>query len=253
MYFLPNIVYSYRGLVMLNIIICEDENITRRRIEASLKEISIKHDLDIEISLSTDNPFDVYDYASKNKCDILLLDIDLKNDSMDGLELGNKLRTLDKNIIIVFISSRLEKIFACFTCNPFDFIPKPSINPHLEETILRIVENKLYTPHGHFVKIKNTVLNLDEIIYIEKQISKAIFYSQSTQTEIYISFIQLLDCLSDNFIQISKSFIINTDYIVDINISNKEITLNNGEVLKYSRKYANDMEEILNGKYINKY
>ena len=60
-----------------------------------------------------------------------------------------------------------------------------------------------------------------------------------------------MDCLSDNFIQIGKSFIINTDCIVDINISNKEITLNNGEVLKYSRKYANDMEEILNGKYIN--
>ena len=232
---------------MLNIIICEDEDITRRRIESSLHQISIKHDLDIEVNLSTKNPNDVYAYVEKNKCDILLLDIDLKSNSMNGIELGNKLRTLDKNIIIVFISSRLEKIFECFSCNPFDFIPKPSITPHLEETILRIIENKLYAPHGNFIKIKNIIINLDNLIYIEKQLSKSIFYFQHDTIEIYISFIELLYCLPDNFLQISKSFIINTNYITDININNKVINLNNGQSYKYSKKYINDIGGFLNG------
>lgn len=233
---------------MFNIIICEDENIIRRRIEASLKEISIKHDIDIEVSLSTNDPFETYNYVVNNKPDILLLDIDLKNDTMDGIKLGNDLRTIDKNIIIVFISSRLEKIFECFTCNPFDFIPKPSINPHLEETMLRIIENKLYAPHGNFVKIKNTIINLDEIICIEKQLAKSIFYSVSSYTEIYVSFVQLASCLSDNFFQINKSYIINKSFIVDINTVHKDIRLKNGQVLKYSTKYIKDIGGIFNGR-----
>lgn len=232
---------------MFNIIICEDENIIRRRIEVSLKEISIKHDIDIEISLSTGDPIETYNYAVNNNVDILLLDIDLKDSTMDGIQLGNKLRAIDKNIVIVFVSSRLEKIFECFSCNPFDFIPKPSINPHLEETILRIIENKLYIPHGNFVKIKKNIVNLDEIIYIEKQASKSIFYSASGYTEIYISFVDLLDCLSDNFIQINKSYIVNKNFIVDINTLHKDIRLNNGQVFKYSTKFIKDIGGILNG------
>lgn len=233
---------------MLNIMICEDENIIRRRIEASLNEISIKNDIDIEVCLSTGDPFDIYNYATNHNCDVLLLDIDLKNDTMDGIKLGTELRKLDKNIIIVFISSRLEKIFECFTCNPFDFIPKPSINPHLEETILRIVENKLYAPHGNFVKIKNRIINLDEIIYIEKQLTKSVFYLTSNTTEIYVSFLQLADCLADNFLQINKSYIINTNYITDINTVKKEIRLKNSNVLNYSKKYILDIGRILNGR-----
>lgn len=233
---------------MFNIIICEDENIIRRRIEASLREISLKHDIDIEVSLSTGDPFATYNYAKNNKTDLLLLDIDLKNDEINGIELGNKIREINKNVVIVFISSRLEKIFECFTCTPFDFIPKPSINPHLEETILRIIENRAHIPHGNFIKIKNTVVNLDEIIYIEKQLSKSVFYSKSDYTEIYVSFIQLLDCLPENFVQINKSFIVNIHFILDINITHKEIKLQNGQLLKYSSKFVDNIGGILNGR-----
>lgn len=229
---------------MLRVIICEDEEITRRRIQMSLENISIKHDIDIEVCLSTGNPFEVYDYASHNKTDILLLDIDLKNEKMDGLDLGNKLRTIEKNIIIVFISSRMEKILQVFSCNPFDFIPKPSINPHLEEVILRIMENKLYIPHGNFVKIKNVVVNLDEIVYIEKQLTKSIFHTTAKDIEIYVSFLQLLDCLTENFIQISKSFIVNKEYIVNVYERNKTVILKNNEELIYSRKYIDNIEKI---------
>lgn len=233
---------------MFNIIICEDENVIRRKIEAALNEISIKHDIDIEVSLSTADPLEAYNYVVNKKTDILLLDIDLKDNTMDGIKLGNELRKIDKNIIIVFISSRLEKIFECFTCNPFDFIPKPSINPHLEETILRIMTNKLYVPHGNFIKIKNNVINTDEIIYIEKQLAKALFYSYSSCTEIYISFLQLLSCLPDNFIQINKSYIVNKLFIIDINTIEKNIYLKNGQVLKYSTKFIKDIGGILNAK-----
>lgn len=228
---------------MLRIVICEDEEITRRRIQSMLGKISIKYDIDIEVCLSTADPVEVYNYTKENNIDILLLDIDLKNTNMDGLDLGNKLRQFDKNIIIVFISSRMERVLQVFSCNPFDFIPKPSIYPQLEEVILRIMKNKLYIPHGHFVKIKNEVINLDEIIYIEKQLTKAMFYTTGGQIQIYVSFVELLDLLTENFIQISKSFIVNKVYIVDINSKTRQIILNNKQELFFSKKYITDIEK----------
>ena len=210
-----------------------------------LGNISVKYDIDIEVNLSTENPVEVYNYACNNNVDVLLLDIDLKNDDMDGLQLGNKLRQIDKNVIIVFISSRMERILQVFSCNPFDFIPKPSIYPQLEEVILRIMKNKLYIPHGHFVKIKNEIVNLDEVIYIEKQLTKAVFYTTGGEIEIYVSFVQLLDCLTENFIQISKSFIVNKAYIVDVNVRSKQVILKNKKELVFSKKYIHDIDKVL--------
>ena len=100
---------------MIRVIICEDEEITRKRIALILDQISIKYDFDIDVCLSSGDPFEVYDYASENKVDILLLDIDLKNEKMDGLDLGNKLRQVDSNVIIVFISSRMERLLQVFS------------------------------------------------------------------------------------------------------------------------------------------
>ncbi len=229
---------------MLNIIICDDEEIIRKDVELSLKKISIKHDLDLKCVLSTGDPDKVYNYASENKTDILLLDIDLKTNHMDGIDLGNKLRKIDKNIIIVFLSSRMDKMPLSFTCNPFDFIPKPSINPHLEETLVRIHENKLHTPHGHFTKIKNAIINLDELIYVEKQVTKSIFYTTINTIELYISFLELLSCLTDNFIQISKSYIVNRNHIVCVHEKTKTIILKNKQELKYSTKFLPDLGGI---------
>ncbi len=231
----------------MNIVVCEDEKAIRDKINLHIQKLSIKEDIKFNIVLSTGNPDEVFDYINNNPVDTLILDIDLKREDTDGIKLGNKLRKLDKNIIIIFLTSRLERIFESFSCIPFDFIAKPAISPRLEESLMNILEHKQHAPHGNFVKIKNNVLNLDQIIYIEKQLSKSLFYSNVDTVEIYISFVDLLNCLSDNFIQINKSFIINKNFIISVNESTKTITLTNGEKLKYSTKYIEDLGGTLYG------
>ena len=226
---------------MLNIIICDDEDIIRKRIASQLNTISNKHDLDINIPLSTGCPDDVLSFIKNNKADIILLDIDLKLDSTDGIKLSNDIRKFDNNIIIIFLSARMDRILNIFNCTPFDFIPKPSFYPQIEESILRAVNCKSNIPHGNFIKIKNQVINTNEIIYIEKQLTKSLFFTSNNIIEISISFIDLVSCLPDNFIQIAKSYIINKDFILSINESNKIITLNNNSCFKYSNKFINNL------------
>lgn len=231
----------------MNIVVCEDEEVIRKKVQLHINKLSLKSDTRFNIVLSSGNPDEVFEYISNNPVDTLILDIDLKRPDTDGIKLGNKLRELDKNVIIIFLSSRLERIFESFSCIPFDFVAKPSISPRLEEALEKIAHHKQHAPHGNFVKIKNNILNLDQVIYIEKQLSKSIFYTTGELVEIYITFIDLINCLTENFIQISKSFIINKDYITSVNESTKTISLRNGEKLKYSAKYIKDLGGILNG------
>lgn len=231
----------------MNIVVCEDEEVIRKKIQLHVNKLSLRSETSFNIVLSTGNPYEVFEYINNNPVDTLILDIDLKRPDMDGIKLGNKLRELDKNIIIIFLSSRLERIFESFSCIPFDFVAKPAISPRLEEALEKVAQHKQHAPHGNFVRIKNTILNLDQVIYIEKQLSKSIFYTTRDNVEIYITFIDLTNCLTENFLQISKSFIINLDYITSINESTKVISLRNGENLKYSAKYVKDIGGILNG------
>lgn len=226
---------------MLNIIICDDEDIVRKNISSHLTKISNKHDLSINIPLSTSSPNEVLSFIKNNSADIILLDIDLKLDNFDGINLSNEIRKYDSNIIIIFLSARMDRILNIFTCTPFDFIPKPSFYPQIEESILRAVNCKNNIPHGNFIKIKNTIVNTNEVIYIEKQLTKSIFFTTNNTIEISISFIDLLNCLPDNFIQIAKSYIINKNFIQFINNTNKQIILNNNVSLKYSNKFFNNI------------
>lgn len=226
---------------MLNVIICDDEEITRKNIALHLSNISTKHDLQINVSLSTGNPDLVLSFIKHNKADIIFLDIDLKLENTDGIKLSNQIRDFDSNIIIIFLSARMDRILNIFSCTPFDFIPKPSFYPQIEESVLRVINCKANIPHGNFINIKNEVINTDEILFIEKQLTKAIFHTTVNNIEINISFIELLGCLPDNFVQIAKSFIINKNFIFAINHSNKQITLSNNSVLKYSNKFINNL------------
>lgn len=225
---------------MLNIIICDDEEITRRKIAFQLKKISDKHDLFINVPLSTGNPDSVLHFIKNNNADIILLDIDLKLDNTDGIKLSNDIRSIDNNIIIIFLSARMDKILNIFTCTPFDFIPKPSFYPQIEESILRAVHCKSNIPHGNFIKIKNQVINTNEVVFIEKQLTKSVFVTNSSNIEISISFVDLLNCLPDNFIQVAKSYIVNKDYISSVNVAKKLIISKNNNILKYSNKFINN-------------
>ena len=71
--------------------------------------------------------------------------------------------------------------------------------------------------------------------------TKSIFVTSNNLIEISISFIDLLNCLPDNFVQIAKSYIINKDFIISINDSKKTILFQNNSLLKYSNKFINNL------------
>ena len=74
---------------------------------------------------------------------------------------------------------------------------------------------------------------------------KTVFCTNSQDYETYNSFNKLQTILPDNFIRCHKSYIVNTDNIVNINTNKNEIILHNQCTCGIGPKYKNNLMEVL--------
>lgn len=88
---------------MLNFVLCDDNFSAINKLSKMLESIIISHNLKGQITFTTNDPHKLLDYAKNNPIHVLLLDIDLKS-SMSGLQIAEKIRNIDKNVYIIFIT-----------------------------------------------------------------------------------------------------------------------------------------------------
>jgi len=94
---------------MYPIIICEDSPIQLEQITTIVKNYVLFHNEDFELALSASTPEACLAYMAKETPHngVYLLDIDLNSD-IDGIELASKIRTLDVQAKLVFITTHDE-------------------------------------------------------------------------------------------------------------------------------------------------
>ena len=117
---------------MLNIVICEDNNIQRSTIEKFIKNSIAKNDFSFRIKLSTNDPEVVLKNIGNG--DIYFLDVDLKN-KINGFKLAERIRNIDSLGYIIFITTHSELTYLTFKyrVEAMDFIFKQ--NKREESTI----------------------------------------------------------------------------------------------------------------------
>jgi len=91
-------VQSEKEQVAANILVVDDEAISRRAITYALEKAKLK-------SVNVENPVEAYDLLSQKPFDLIFLDVDMPG--MNGFELCSKLRTLPahKKTPVVFVTS----------------------------------------------------------------------------------------------------------------------------------------------------
>lgn len=84
--------------------------------------------------------------------DIVLLDIRLEGQAIDGIEVGHKIRQIDPSIIIIYITAygNDENFKKALASNPYAFIEKPyqlkQLNREIEMAVKKIVKEKNKQP-----------------------------------------------------------------------------------------------------------
>lgn len=163
---------------------------------------------------------------------------------LTGIETAKKIREVNPNAIIIFITALKEYVFDAFDVRAFHYILKPvsdeklrevlsSALLHLEGTEKFIIAKTISECNKIFVK---------DILYIEAQLRKVIIHTTYDIIEYYnrLSDIEA-DLKEYNFFRCHKSYIVNLNYIKSYD--NTSITLKNEEKIYISKYKFSDFSK----------
>ena len=188
--------------------------------------------------------------ASQEVFDLLLLDWDLPDTT--GLALAQVMRTREPAPTVVFVSAYKDYVFDSFEAAPFRYLVKPVTDEQVTKTLDSFLE---YFDRDSTVTIPTreepVFLRLRDIIYIEADKKHAIVrFNAPKHAEINFyestrSLAELTETIrSPRFFRTHKSFLVNMDYIKDIN--DDTILLTVGEYVSLSRRNRPAFERAYN-------
>ena len=224
----------------------------------------------VTILFSSTNSDDFISNAKTQKPDLILVDINLGNDSMTGIEVAYKLK-----IPVLFVSSNTKEFIKDIEnlkreydiC--VDHITKPFSEKDFLKTIHRFIREIELFANQDFVyldfndKKRNKVL-LDSIVYLNtsksngaSSLNKQIFFNDKEfKTLIDFSFRTSMEekgLLKEQFVEISKSCRVNKkhiknfdkkNYTLEVDIFDKK-TFTKNITLNISENYFADIKKLL--------
>ena len=243
---------------MLQILICEDESLQRARIE----EIVARHIIstNMTLSLSTARPSTLLNHIQTHQISggLYFLDVDLQSD-INGIELAAKVRKMDANAIIVFITSQAKLAYLVFRykVEAMDYITKSS---PVEEIEARVAECMALAHAEHLqgprkqeklfsIKIGNQVLNvpLHEILFFESSVEQKnqILLHRLNGVLEFRGYVNKVSNLGAPFFHCHQSFVINVEHIQRLDTVNREVEMANGMLVPISRRKLSELMKTI--------
>lgn len=157
----------------------------------------------------------------KEDFDLIFLDIEMK--ALNGIETGKRLRKLNEDAVIVFVTGFKDFALQAFSLRAFDYVIKPltkrkfdilfeDIKRRMQEITLRKEKNRHL-----LVKSRSEVVELSygEIVYFEKSGHQVVIHTRDgSEINYYGSFRGLKTELGDSsFAQCHQGYIVNMDYV----------------------------------------
>lgn len=223
---------------MIEIALCDDERYVFGGLETLLYKIGKKHNLYLEIDCFDDGNKLLERMRQGESFDIIYLDIRMKQ--MDGLDTADRIRELDWNVQIVYVTSYDMYMKKAFRVAPIAFITKPIEIDEFEKTFLYIL-NKITSSEAYYrFKFKKEMyrIPLKEILYFES-CGRIILIKEKYGT--YKEYNQLdkveKRVMQRNlwFLRIHKSYLINYRHVIKIGYD--KVLMSDGNELPMRRKY----------------
>ncbi|AFS77858.1 accessory gene regulator protein A [Gottschalkia acidurici 9a] len=227
---------------MLKVFICEDNRNYMDKLKKIIENAIIIEDLDMELTLATEDPYEVLKYLEDNEVNgLYFLDVDLKS-SINGIQLSERIREYDPRGFIIFVTTHAEMSYLTFKykAEAMDYI----IKDNFTEVCYR-VRDCILNAHKRYSSLSNTIQNIfilnigSKVITIEY--NKILFFETSDtvhklrlhaidrQVEFYSKMKSIEEKLDKRFYRCHQSFIVNKDNIKEIDKTNRIIHMINGE------------------------
>lgn len=163
-----------RGKRMIRIAVVEDEDIYANQLGVYLHDYAAEKKIDLQIDRFTDGDEITEQYSGTYH--IILMDIQMR--FMDGMTAAEKIRQMDTDVIIIFITNMTEYAVRGYEVDALDYVVKPiqyfAFSRKMDRAVSRIKRKK-----QNFISVTTEngmrKLNIDDILYLEVQ-DHTLFY-----------------------------------------------------------------------------
>lgn len=161
---------------MYRIAIVDDEKAQSDELEGYAKRFSEEHKTPLEITVFNHSIDFVTDLGTG--FDVVFLDI--KMPDMDGMDAARRLRLVDGNVCIIFVTSMAQYVIKGYEVSALDFVVKPINYRIFEQKLGRAL--RLADMHGDkFLTLtygeQYLHIRSDEVYYVEKDGNYIIFHT----------------------------------------------------------------------------
>ncbi len=229
---------------MIRIAIVEDEEQSFLILKKHIEEFSRKTGYQFSSFWFKDGLNFISDYEPNY--DIVFMDIKMPH--LDGMKTSKKLRELDKNVALIFITNMMQYAIKGYEVNALDFMLKPVKYFDFEMKMDKAIEyfNKnqddSFTIDVGEVKIK---IPISEILYIEVINHTLIYHTEKSDYETYGQLKKMEEILKNkNFARCNNCYLINLRHITEVH--SNYIIVGKDNITVSRRKKKEFMELLTN-------
>lgn len=234
---------------MLHIAVCDDDIKTLGEVKQILTDYCNGKKLAVKISAYCDGT-DLL--ASGENFDIIFLDIEMQHSN--GIEVAQKIRIMDMNVPIVYITSYIDYWRRAYKVHAFDFITKP-FKP---EELCKVMKDYLIALDD---ASEDTVtlptddgvacFKMNEIYYLMFEAKKKVYvYTADGRVLVRENLTDIYNKLNkDKFYQTRRDCVLNLKYVQKIQ-NEFVIIMKNGDMLPLAQKKKDDFVRKLSNVFV---
>lgn len=209
-----------------------------------LVEYLSKYSSEFTITVFSSAPKFLTDY--KSDCDIVFMDIDMP--MMDGMTAAAKLREIDSNVLLVFVTNLARFAVNGYEVAAFDFIVKPLTYANFSLKMNRVM-NQLSTKVEREIVVRsdgNLVrLPIQNILYVEINDHKLIYHTVNRDIVSYGTLLSAEELIADKlFVRCNKCYLVNLRFVSTIEkeyvvVKNDRLLISQPQKASFKRALTN--------------
>lgn len=188
------------------------------------------------------------EYEAGKRYDVVFLDVLME--PMNGITLARRIRSLDRNVILIFITAYLEYAPEGYEVNAFRYLLKPVTEAAVLE-VMEAVRKELEGESTLWIRTAECelLLHTREIQYLEADDKDAILYYMEDKIRLRRGLKELETQLSPFFFfRVHRKYLVNLAHVREFD--EERLTLDCGRSIPLSRRRSREFRHAL-GAYID--